>query len=104
MKMYMDHFCRILMQYAWILERLAEVTRLGQVVPSLVAQVLLCFRVLLLRMSPRGVTSLWPVIITELVQVFLMMEQELATDTEQFRYDLVWKFSVNDVGNQQAFK
>ncbi|ROT61380.1 putative protein dopey-1-like [Penaeus vannamei] len=67
-----------------IQERLAEVTRLGQVVPSLVAQVLLCFRVLLLRMSPRGVTSLWPVIITELVQVFLMMEQELATDTEQF--------------------
>ncbi|XP_069939325.1 protein DOP1A isoform X4 [Cherax quadricarinatus] len=67
-----------------IQERLAEVTRLGQVVPSLVAQVLLCFRVLLLRLSPRGVTSLWPVIITELVQVFLMMEQELATDTEQF--------------------
>ncbi|KAK7074310.1 Protein dopey-1, partial [Halocaridina rubra] len=67
-----------------IQERLAEVTRLGQVVPSLVAQVLLCFRVLLLRMSPRGVTSLWPVIITELVQVFLMMEQELATDSEQF--------------------
>ncbi|XP_064098626.1 protein dopey-1 homolog [Macrobrachium nipponense] len=66
-------------------KRLAEVTRLGQVVPSLVAQVLLCFRVLLLRMSPRGVTSLWPVIITELVQVFLMMEQELATDSEQFR-------------------
>ncbi|XP_045130850.1 protein dopey-1 homolog isoform X4 [Portunus trituberculatus] len=67
-----------------IQERLAEVTRLGQVVPLLVSQVLLCFRVLLLRLSPRGVTSLWPVIITELVQVFLMMEQELATDTEQF--------------------
>ncbi|KAK4314041.1 hypothetical protein Pmani_014660 [Petrolisthes manimaculis] len=67
-----------------IQERLSEVTRLGQVVPSLVAEVLLCFRVLLLRLSPRGVTSLWPVIITELVQVFLMMEQELATDTEQF--------------------
>lgn len=66
-------------------ERLSEVTRLGQVVPSLVAEVLMCFRVLLLRLSPRGVTSLWPVIITELVQVFLMMEQELATDTEQFR-------------------
>ncbi|MPC25674.1 Protein dopey-1 [Portunus trituberculatus] len=68
-------------------ERLAEVTRLGQVVPLLVSQVLLCFRVLLLRLSPRGVTSLWPVIITELVQVFLMMEQELATDTEQFSLD-----------------
>ncbi|XP_076054821.1 protein DOP1A isoform X3 [Oratosquilla oratoria] len=67
-----------------IQERLSEVTRLGQVIPGLVAGVLLCFRVLLLRMSPRGVTSLWPVIITELVQVFLMIEQELATDTEQF--------------------
>lgn len=44
-------------------------------------------------------TSLWPVIITELVQVFLMMEQELATDTEQFRYDESLEYLVNEVGN-----
>lgn len=87
-----------------IQERLAEVTRLGQVVPLLVSQVLLCFRVLLLRLSPRGVTSLWPVIITELVQVFLMMEQELATDSEQFSshlkrlstLDSSWVFSTQN--------
>lgn len=68
-----------------IQERLAESLRLPQVVPSVQAQVFLCFRVLLLRMSPQHVTSLWPVIVSELVQVFLHIEQELSTDTEQFR-------------------
>lgn len=46
----------------------------------------LCFRVLLLRMSPQHVTSLWPIIVSEMVQVFLHIEQELSTDTEEFRY------------------
>lgn len=68
------------------LERLADSLRLPQVVPSIQAQVFLCFRVLLLRMSPQHVTSLWPVIVSELVQVFLHIEQELSTDTEQFRW------------------
>ena len=67
-------------------------TRLGQVVPGLVAQVFLCFRVLLLRVSARGTTSLWPIVITELVQVLLMMEQELSTDSEQFRYSANYLF------------
>ncbi|KAK0181813.1 hypothetical protein PV327_000009 [Microctonus hyperodae] len=67
-----------------IQERLADSLRLPQVIPSIQAQVFLCFRVLLLRMSPQHATSLWPVIVSELVQVFLHIEQELNTDTEEF--------------------
>lgn len=66
-------------------ERLADSLRLPQVIPSIQAQVFLCFRVLLLRMSPQHATSLWPVIVSELVQVFLYIEQELSTDSEEFR-------------------
>ncbi|KAJ1521187.1 hypothetical protein ONE63_002877 [Megalurothrips usitatus] len=69
-----------------IQERLAESLRLPQVVPAVQANVFLCFRVLLLRMSPHHVTSLWPVIISEMVQVFLQMEQELSTESEEFRF------------------
>ncbi|XP_067010621.2 protein dopey-1 homolog [Anabrus simplex] len=68
-----------------IQERLSDSLRLPQVVPSIQAQVFLCFRVLLLRMSPQHVTSMWPIIISELVQVFLHIEQELSTDSEEFR-------------------
>ncbi|XP_054596555.1 protein DOP1A isoform X2 [Nothobranchius furzeri] len=64
-----------------IQERLVESLRLPQV-PILHAQVFLFFRVLLLRMSPQHLTSLWPTMITELVQVFLLMEQELAADED----------------------
>lgn len=67
-------------------ERLADSLRLPQVIPSIQAQVFLCFRVLLLRMSSQHATSLWPVIVSELVQVFLFIEQELSTDSEEFRY------------------
>jgi hypothetical protein len=76
------------MTFFFILERLADSLRLPQVVPSVQAQVFLCFRVLLLRMSPQHVTSLWPIIVSEMVQVFLHIEQELSTDTEEFRYVL----------------
>ncbi|XP_043929288.1 protein dopey-1 [Protopterus annectens] len=64
-----------------IQERLVESLRLLQV-PTLHAQVFLFFRVLLLRMSPQHLTSLWPTMITELVQVFLLMEQELTADED----------------------
>ncbi|XP_053566454.1 protein dopey-1 isoform X1 [Bombina bombina] len=64
-----------------IQERLVESLRLPQV-PTLHSQVFLFFRVLLLRMSPQHLTSLWPTMITELVQVFLLMEQELTADDD----------------------
>lgn len=37
-------------------------------------------------MTPLHVTSLWPIVISEMLQVFLQIEQELSTDTEEFRY------------------
>ncbi|KAM3852165.1 protein DOP1A [Vipera latastei] len=64
-----------------IQERLVESLRLPQE-PTLHSQVFLFFRVLLLRMSPKHLTSLWPTMITELVQVFLLMEQELTADED----------------------
>ncbi|KAH9425389.1 Protein dopey-1 [Dermatophagoides pteronyssinus] len=41
------------------------------------SQVLLAFRVILLRMSPHYLASLWPFIYTEMFQVFLSIEQAL---------------------------
>lgn len=66
-----------------IQERLSESLRFLQV-PFVQSQVFFCFRVLLLRMSPHHITSLWPIIITEMVQVFLQIEQELNNDSEEF--------------------
>ncbi|CAD7014106.1 protein dopey-1 homolog [Ceratitis capitata] len=65
-----------------IQEQLANSLRLLSMVPSVQAAVFLCFRVLLLRMSADHVTSLWPIIIAEMVHVFLAMEQELKSDSE----------------------
>ncbi|XP_064627681.1 protein dopey-1-like isoform X4 [Lineus longissimus] len=64
-----------------IQERLADSLKLPQV-PGIQAQVFLCFRVLTLRISPQHLTSLWPTIITELVHVFLQIEQEMSPDGE----------------------
>ncbi|CAH1968105.1 unnamed protein product [Acanthoscelides obtectus] len=81
-------FCSEMDQYAKympdIQEQLTSSLRLS--VPNVQAQVFLCFRIILIRMSPLHVTSLWPIIISEMLQVFLQIEQELSTDTEEFRY------------------
>ncbi|XP_052808898.1 protein dopey-1-like isoform X3 [Mya arenaria] len=66
-----------------IQEKLAESLRILQA-PSVMAQVFTCFRVLMLRVSPQHLTSMWPTIITELIHVFLQIEQELSTETEEF--------------------
>jgi len=63
-----------------IQERLSDCLRLPQAGPALHAQVFLCFRVLLLRMSSHHVTSLWPVVVSELVQAMMHMEHQLAGD------------------------
>lgn len=85
-------FCSELNQYhkymPEIQEQLANSLRLPSVVPAVQAAVFLCFRVLLLRMSPDHVTSLWPTIIAEMVQVFLAIEQELKADNEEFSQQL----------------
>ncbi|NXY86452.1 DOP2 protein, partial [Alcedo cyanopectus] len=64
-----------------IQERLTENLRVGQT--SLVAaQMFLFFRVLLLRISPQHLTSLWPIMVTELIQTFLQLEEELTEEDE----------------------
>ena len=66
-------------------ERLAESLRTIPTSPTVQSAVFLCFRVILVRMSPQHVTSLWPLIITEMVQIFSYLEQELSTDSEEWR-------------------
>lgn len=68
-----------------IAERLAESLRTIPTSPRVQSAVFLCFRVILVRMSSHHVTSLWPLIITEMVQVFSYLEQELSTDSEEWR-------------------
>ncbi|KAF5280713.1 hypothetical protein FQR65_LT15003 [Abscondita terminalis] len=79
-------FCSEPDQYAKympdIQEQLNSSLRLN--VPGIQAQVFLCFRVLLIRMTAMQVTLLWPIVISEMLQVFLQIEQELSTDTEEF--------------------
>lgn len=53
--------------------------------PGIHAQVFLCFRVLLLRMSGHHITSMWPIIVSEMVQVMIHIEHNLSTDSEEFR-------------------
>uniref|UniRef100_A0A672STT1 DOP1 leucine zipper like protein B n=1 Tax=Sinocyclocheilus grahami TaxID=75366 RepID=A0A672STT1_SINGR len=53
-----------------IQERLTENLRVGQT-PSVSAQMFLMFRVLLLRISPQHLTSLWPIMVTELKTIWL---------------------------------
>ena len=67
------------------IERLAESLRTIPTSPAVQSAVFLCFRVILIRMSPQHVTSLWPLIITEMVQIFSYLEQELSTDSEEWR-------------------
>ncbi|KAM7345782.1 protein DOP1 homolog isoform 2-T2 [Cochliomyia hominivorax] len=86
-----------------IQEQLANSLRLLSNVPSVQAAVFLCFRVLLLRMSPDHVTSLWPIIIAEMVQVFLSLEQELKGDGEDVSrmvsgMDSSWSSSATNNG------
>lgn len=65
-----------------IQERLAESLRFHNV-PGIQSQVFLCFRVLLLRVSPNSLTSLWPTIFTELVHVMLQLEQSLEPEAAE---------------------
>merc|ERR1719219_444637 len=71
-----------------IQERLAESLRTIPSFPAVQSAVFLCFRVILIRMSPHHVTSLWPLIITEMVIIFSYLEQELSTDTEEWNNHL----------------
>ncbi|XP_051566221.1 protein dopey-2-like isoform X2 [Myxocyprinus asiaticus] len=64
-----------------IQERLTENLRVGQT-PAVSAQMFLMFRVLLLRISPQHLTSLWPIMVTELIRIFNCLEKTLLDDKE----------------------
>ncbi|CAG0914057.1 unnamed protein product [Notodromas monacha] len=72
--------------------RWSTVTSSGsaQTGPAVQAGVFLCFRVLLLRSSAPHLSALWPSIITELVQVLLQIEQDLSSDSEEFKQVLFY--------------
>uniref|UniRef100_A0A7M4FBB2 DOP1 leucine zipper like protein B n=1 Tax=Crocodylus porosus TaxID=8502 RepID=A0A7M4FBB2_CROPO len=64
-----------------IQERLTENLRVGQT-SVVAAQMFLFFRVLLLRISPQHLTSLWPIMVTELIQTFIQLEDDLTEEDE----------------------
>ncbi|XP_071478733.1 protein DOP1A-like [Diadema antillarum] len=74
-----------------IQERLAESLRLSQS-PVVHEQVFTFFRVLLLRVSPHHLTGLWPTMITEMVQVFLHMEEQLSKTTDSSKKSAIVSF------------
>ena len=64
---------------------IAESLRTIPCSPEVRAAVFLCFRVVLVRMSAAHAQIAWPLIITEMVQIFSDLEQELSTDSEEWR-------------------
>uniref|UniRef100_A0A8D0H132 DOP1 leucine zipper like protein B n=1 Tax=Sphenodon punctatus TaxID=8508 RepID=A0A8D0H132_SPHPU len=74
-----------------IQERLTDNLRVGQT-SRVAAQMFLFFRVLLLRISPQHLTSLWPIMVTELIQTFIQLEEDLTEEEE----------SSNKVSKQKA--
>lgn len=67
-----------------IQERLTDNLRVGQT-SIVAAQMFLFFRVLLLRISPQHLTSLWPIMVSELIQTFIQLEEDLKEDDESLR-------------------
>ncbi|KAM3607379.1 uncharacterized protein V6R79_006681 [Siganus canaliculatus] len=64
-----------------IQERLTEALRMNPS-PSVSAQMFLMFRVLLLRISSQHLTSLWPIMVTELIRIFTRLEKALQADKD----------------------
>uniref|UniRef100_A0A914EEG8 DOP1-like C-terminal domain-containing protein n=1 Tax=Acrobeloides nanus TaxID=290746 RepID=A0A914EEG8_9BILA len=70
-----------------IQERLSDSLRLAQV-PVVHAQVFTCYRVLLIRMKPFNFVSMWPSMVTELIQVLIQIEQQLSGTSSTVSDDL----------------
>ncbi|XP_056245363.1 protein dopey-2 isoform X1 [Seriola aureovittata] len=64
-----------------IQERLTEALRMNPS-PAVLAQMFLMFRVLLLRISSQHLTSLWPIMVTELIRIFARLEKALQVDKD----------------------
>ncbi|CAF4329023.1 unnamed protein product, partial [Rotaria sp. Silwood2] len=79
-----------------ILERIADLLKLPQV-PILHTQMFLFLRVLLLRISTKNLISLWPILMTELIQVLLQLEQDLISDLDGEVKSHVQRMVTNDL-------
>ncbi|XP_072253031.1 protein DOP1B [Leuresthes tenuis] len=64
-----------------IQERLTETLRMNPS-PAVSAQMFLMFRVLLLRISSQHLTSLWPIMVTELIRTFARLEKSLQEEKD----------------------
>ncbi|XP_054470794.1 protein dopey-2 [Anoplopoma fimbria] len=64
-----------------IQERLTEALRMNPS-PSVSAQIFLMFRVLLVRISSQHLTSLWPIMVTELIRVFARLEKAMQLEKD----------------------
>lgn len=64
-----------------IQERLTETLRMNPS-PAVSAQMFLMFRVLLLRISSQHLTSLWPIMVTELIRTFTRLEKTLQIEKD----------------------
>ncbi|PNJ42221.1 DOPEY2 isoform 4, partial [Pongo abelii] len=67
-----------------LMKRLTDNLRVGQT-SIVAAQMFLFFRVLLLRISPQHLTSLWPIMVSELIQTFTQLEEDLKDEDESLR-------------------
>uniref|UniRef100_A0A2K6FAM5 DOP1 leucine zipper like protein B n=1 Tax=Propithecus coquereli TaxID=379532 RepID=A0A2K6FAM5_PROCO len=67
-----------------LMKRLTDNLRVGQT-PTVAAQMFLFFRVLLLRISPQHLTSLWPIMVSALIQTFIELEEDLKEEDESLR-------------------
>uniref|UniRef100_T1GMU4 DOP1-like C-terminal domain-containing protein n=1 Tax=Megaselia scalaris TaxID=36166 RepID=T1GMU4_MEGSC len=52
------------------------------------SSLLYCFRVLLMKLSAQSMMSLWPIVIAELVQVFLSIEESLESSEKKTNSDI----------------
>ncbi|XP_014887595.1 protein dopey-2 isoform X1 [Poecilia latipinna] len=64
-----------------IQERLTETLKMNSS-PAVSAQMFLMFRVLLLRISSQHLTSLWPIMVTELIRIFARLEKSLQPEKD----------------------
>ncbi|KAK1903528.1 Protein dopey-2 [Dissostichus eleginoides] len=80
-----------------IQERLTEALRMNPS-PNVTAQMFLMFRVLLLRISSQHLTSLWPIMVTELIRVFARLEKALQLEKDISKQTKVVRGAVDKSG------
>ncbi|XP_029314553.1 protein dopey-2 [Cottoperca gobio] len=80
-----------------IQERLSEALRMNPS-PGVIGQMFLMFRVLMLRISSQHLTSLWPIMVTELIRIFARLEKALQLDKDVSKMAKVVRGAVDRNG------